>query len=461
MFEDIVNLDDRSVQLVLRQVESADLALALKGVSETVRAKITANLSERAAETLLEEIELLGAGPADPGRGGPAGRDPHDPPARGAGPDHGPPQGATMSSSSEARSTCRPAAPAEPPDLRTGVWTRLGDDRVLGDAVTEAVLGALAERTRDAAQAQGYAVGWAEGQRGRRCAAAAAEARGRRRGRAERAAPRRASTPPRSPRLAAAAGRRCAPRRRGLRPGRATRPTDLALERHPRAGRPRARGRRRPRRRRRRRVLAVCRTTRSPTVRLHPATAGLAPRSPSSPTAASTVRRRPDPRPRRRRRRDRRRRPSTCASPTRARPAAGGAADERPAPPSRRSRAPATPSRRCASAGSPSCVGLQVTRDRPRRRRRRPPRGPRPRPARCRPRSSPASRGALTCLPLGRDHRAPRRRPRRGTPAARCGSPSASELRGRVLDGLGRPIDGGPPLDHLPQVVVDNAPPPP
>ena len=60
MFEDIVELDDRSVQLVLRQVDTADLALALKGVAETVRDKITSNMSERAAETLLEEVELLG-----------------------------------------------------------------------------------------------------------------------------------------------------------------------------------------------------------------------------------------------------------------------------------------------------------------------------------------------------------------------------------------------------------------
>ncbi len=61
MFEDIVHLDDRSVQLVLRQVNEAELALALKGVSEPVRNKITSNLSSRAAETLLEEVELLGA----------------------------------------------------------------------------------------------------------------------------------------------------------------------------------------------------------------------------------------------------------------------------------------------------------------------------------------------------------------------------------------------------------------
>jgi flagellar motor switch protein FliG len=61
MFEDIVHLDDRSVQLVLRQVNEAELALALKGVSESVRGKITSNLSSRAAETLIEEVDLLGA----------------------------------------------------------------------------------------------------------------------------------------------------------------------------------------------------------------------------------------------------------------------------------------------------------------------------------------------------------------------------------------------------------------
>jgi flagellar motor switch protein FliG len=61
MFEDIVQLDDKSVQQVLRQVDGSALALALKGVSDTVRSKITSNMSERAAENLLEEAEMLGA----------------------------------------------------------------------------------------------------------------------------------------------------------------------------------------------------------------------------------------------------------------------------------------------------------------------------------------------------------------------------------------------------------------
>ncbi len=60
MFEDIVGLEDRAIQLVLRQVETNDLATALKGVRDDVRQKIMKNLSERAAENLGEEIEMLG-----------------------------------------------------------------------------------------------------------------------------------------------------------------------------------------------------------------------------------------------------------------------------------------------------------------------------------------------------------------------------------------------------------------
>jgi flagellar motor switch protein FliG len=60
MFEDVVTLEDRSIQLVLREVESSELALALKGVPDNVRDKITKNLSERAATNLIEEVELLG-----------------------------------------------------------------------------------------------------------------------------------------------------------------------------------------------------------------------------------------------------------------------------------------------------------------------------------------------------------------------------------------------------------------
>ncbi len=60
VFEDITTLDDRSVQLILRQVDNKDLAVALKGVQQPVKDKIRANMSERAGEALLEEIDLMG-----------------------------------------------------------------------------------------------------------------------------------------------------------------------------------------------------------------------------------------------------------------------------------------------------------------------------------------------------------------------------------------------------------------
>jgi flagellar motor switch protein FliG len=60
VFEDVITLEDRALQLVLRQVEATDLATALKGARDEVREKILANVSARARENLEEEIELLG-----------------------------------------------------------------------------------------------------------------------------------------------------------------------------------------------------------------------------------------------------------------------------------------------------------------------------------------------------------------------------------------------------------------
>ncbi|MGV8968423.1 MAG: flagellar motor switch protein FliG [Cellulomonas sp.] len=60
VFGDIVLLEDRAVQLVLRSVEGGVLAVALKGTSEEVQDKILSNLSERARENIVEEMELLG-----------------------------------------------------------------------------------------------------------------------------------------------------------------------------------------------------------------------------------------------------------------------------------------------------------------------------------------------------------------------------------------------------------------
>lgn len=57
-FEDVVKLDDRSIQMVLKEVDQKDLAIALRGVSEDVRSRIFSNMSERGAELLREEIEF-------------------------------------------------------------------------------------------------------------------------------------------------------------------------------------------------------------------------------------------------------------------------------------------------------------------------------------------------------------------------------------------------------------------
>lgn len=60
VFEDIVQLDDRAIQQVLREVDTKDLALALKGASEEVSNKIRRNMSKRAADMLKEDIEFMG-----------------------------------------------------------------------------------------------------------------------------------------------------------------------------------------------------------------------------------------------------------------------------------------------------------------------------------------------------------------------------------------------------------------
>ncbi len=59
-FEDIVRVDDRGVQRILKEVEQRDLALALKAVSPEVGTKIYKNMSERAGNLLREEIGYLG-----------------------------------------------------------------------------------------------------------------------------------------------------------------------------------------------------------------------------------------------------------------------------------------------------------------------------------------------------------------------------------------------------------------
>lgn len=60
VFEDIITLDDVSIQRVLREVETKELALALKGCSEEVANAIYRNQSKRAAAALKEDMEFLG-----------------------------------------------------------------------------------------------------------------------------------------------------------------------------------------------------------------------------------------------------------------------------------------------------------------------------------------------------------------------------------------------------------------
>ncbi|MDI9462137.1 MAG: flagellar motor switch protein FliG [Bacillota bacterium] len=60
IFEDVISLDNTSIQRIIREVDQKDLAMALKGSSEEVRERIFRNVSKRAAEMLKEEIEFMG-----------------------------------------------------------------------------------------------------------------------------------------------------------------------------------------------------------------------------------------------------------------------------------------------------------------------------------------------------------------------------------------------------------------
>ena len=316
--------------------------------------------------------------------------------------------------------------------------------------VPEQALSGLADRTRSAARAQGYAVGWAEGQQAAR--RGAGRGRAQRRGRAR---PRPRSSARGEHRAAVAALRRpprqlpAGDRRTSARGSRqqATR-ARLGADRGAGAGTSCAR----PSGADvvRRALPLVARPSRSSACSLHPAAAGHAggrSGSPSSgrgrvvPDAAlargdavvetddGVIDLRHQHRPG-----------------ARAGGAAMSAADRRPLP-GQRARAPPLPLPlgRVAELRRPAPAG-----HRPARRGRRPARGRRAGPP-CWPRSPPASPRGLVCLPLGATAGL-----RAGALVRHTGGPLrirvGEALRGRVLDGLGRPIDGGPSLDHLPEV---------
>ncbi|GIW10404.1 MAG: flagellar motor switch protein FliG [Dehalococcoidia bacterium] len=60
VFEDIAKLDDRSIQRILREVNSRDLVLAMRGCTDDVQRRILSNMSSRAAQTLKDDLEALG-----------------------------------------------------------------------------------------------------------------------------------------------------------------------------------------------------------------------------------------------------------------------------------------------------------------------------------------------------------------------------------------------------------------
>lgn len=59
-FEDLINVDDRGIQTILKEISTDDLALALKMASEELKEKIFRNMSSRAVEILKEEMESKG-----------------------------------------------------------------------------------------------------------------------------------------------------------------------------------------------------------------------------------------------------------------------------------------------------------------------------------------------------------------------------------------------------------------
>ncbi|MBW2097135.1 MAG: flagellar motor switch protein FliG [Deltaproteobacteria bacterium] len=60
IFEDLINLDDRSIRALLKEIGNEELLLALKTASESLKDRIFGNLSQRAAEMLKEDMEVMG-----------------------------------------------------------------------------------------------------------------------------------------------------------------------------------------------------------------------------------------------------------------------------------------------------------------------------------------------------------------------------------------------------------------
>lgn len=60
VFEDLLELEDRAIQRVLKEVDNKDLAMSLKACSEELKKKVLSNMSKRASEMILEELDYMG-----------------------------------------------------------------------------------------------------------------------------------------------------------------------------------------------------------------------------------------------------------------------------------------------------------------------------------------------------------------------------------------------------------------
>lgn len=60
VFEDVIHVDDRGIQAVLKEVENEELALALRTASDELKERIFSNMSERAGQLIKEEMEYMG-----------------------------------------------------------------------------------------------------------------------------------------------------------------------------------------------------------------------------------------------------------------------------------------------------------------------------------------------------------------------------------------------------------------
>ncbi len=60
VFEDIILLDDKSMQILLKEIDQSDIIVSLKGASDAIKNKIFSNLSKRQVETITEELSFIG-----------------------------------------------------------------------------------------------------------------------------------------------------------------------------------------------------------------------------------------------------------------------------------------------------------------------------------------------------------------------------------------------------------------